>query len=333
MPAIIKGINDRKTKVFVIRPCDDTDLSVYKDSRIEIKSGSKINIIALIKFMFFVLKDRDGIYHLLNTGPYYLLIVKLLGIKKVVYGIRGTIYWYTKFQELLRKAIWKLAISPKMIFTANSHYSSEVFTSTVTKKVKPIILYNPIDPEKFKLKKQPAEQKEIKIIYAGRLVKSKNLHKWINAAVFLIENGVKAKFELYGAGPCAEELEELVRKAGQGDKILLKGHVKQIENVYKEADLLLFLSAFESFGNVAVESILCGTPVVTFDIPSMKEIFSDYPEVLIANDGDYRESILNKVKNISELKESAVKASAVFSQRFGYDKHIKSLNNIYAGLT
>jgi len=136
MPTILNEIKDHKVKVFIIRPCEKRDESVYKDIQVEIKYGSKITCVALIKFLFFVLKDRNGIYHLFNTGPYFLFVLRLLRVKRCIYAIRGTIYWKTKFQEVARKFVWQFAISRKVIFTANSDYSNNQFCELVNQKAK-----------------------------------------------------------------------------------------------------------------------------------------------------------------------------------------------------
>ena len=172
-----------------------------------------------------------------------------------------------------------------------------------------------------------------KIIFVGRLVNGKNFEKWMSVATFLLKNGITATFEIYGTGPYEQELKKQIQASGFGDRIKLKGYKKEIEEVYKSADLLLFLSGYESFGNVVVESILCGTPVITFDIPSMKEIFKEYPEFLVENNEQYQKDIYDKVNKISFLKNVAVKASSDFSQRFGSISHISKLEAIYNELS
>lgn len=332
LPTIINGLKQQAVKVFVIRPLSDKDQSVYKDLSVEVTYGSSSTLIALIKFFFYILKDRKGIYQLFNTGPLYLVVLKILGVKRVVYSIHGTIYWRTNFQKIVRRVLWSIGISKRTIFTSNSGYSGKVFKEIVNRNVEPVLLYNPIDLSKFELKNSREISQELKIIYVGRLVNGKNLDKWINTAEDLLKRGVNATFELYGAGPFEEEVKHWIEGMNLNEKIKIKGYIKNIEEVYKNADLLLFLSAYESFGNVVVESILCGTPVITLNIPSMKEIFKDHAEFLIENDQNYKEAIYSKIKSISELKASAVKTSSDFAKRFGSSEHINKLTSIYASL-
>jgi glycosyltransferase involved in cell wall biosynthesis len=332
LPTIINGLKDHQINAFVIRPSVSSDKNVYDGLPVKVNYGSKSTFSALIKFFSFVKQDKEGIYQLYNTGPLYLLILKILNVKRVVYSIHGTIYWRTAFQKSVRKFIWKIGVSRRFIFTANSEYSARIFNESVLKNVSPTILYNPIDLKRFNFSRGKSTD-TIKIIYVGRLVQGKNFSKWLKAAKYLLDKNVDVTFEIYGTGHLGSELKQEIETLGLQKKIKLKGFVKEIETVYKNADLLLFLSEYESFGNVAVESILCGTPVITFDIPSMKEIFNDHPQFLIKDDQQYCEIIFNKIKHIEELKSGAEVASQDFAKRFGSENHIDKLESIYAQLS
>lgn len=332
MPTIINELKDRKIKVFVIRPKPENEETVYKDNPVEIKYGSKNTFIAVIKFLMYVLKDRDGIYHLFNTGPHFLFVLRLLNVKKIIYSIHGTIYWKTKWQKLVLKRVWKWSITNKMVFTSNSDYSAQKFRELVNETSETITLYNPINNSRFNLNNRVESGAKLRIVFVGRLYKGKNLEDWINTAAFLLKEGVNAEFEIYGTGPHEVMLRKQIQDLKLEGKIILKGYKREIEEIYKNADLLMFLSGYESFGNVVVESILCGTPVLTFDIPSMKEIFRDYPDFLVQRNSEYQQQIYSKIEQISELKSLAMKASSNFAQRFSSVSHIHKLESIYNGL-
>ncbi len=93
----------------------------------------------------------------------------------------------------------------------------------------------------------------------------------------------------------------------------------KIENEFRSSSLLLFLSEYESFGNVVVESILCGTPVLTSDIPAMREIFSGYPYFIINGKTDLFREIDMKITNLKKLKELTMKAREEFIQKYSLE--------------
>ena len=330
LPTIINEFKDWKVKVFVIRPPKEKDESVYKDIPVDIEYGSRSTLIALWKFFMLALKNDKAIFHLFNTGPFFLFVLRLTGVKKIIYSIHGTIYWRTVFQKLVRKPFWLLANSNKIVFTSNSAYSGSVFNKKILQSVNVRKIYNPIDLNRFNTSGiNKSNKEEMKIIFVGRLAEGKNLFHWIETAEYLMENGIKAVFHVYGAGELQNEIEQRIKKSKYYENIKLDGHVTNIEEIYKKSDLFLFLSEYESFGNVAVESVLCGVPVIAFNIPALEEVFCDFPVFLIDKNKSTAEQVLNKVNQMDELRSAADKASIDFKIRFGAKQHLDQLSNIY----
>ncbi len=331
LPEIISKLNDWQVKVFVIRPPEQGDLNVYKDVPVEIRYGSNSNLVALAKLFWLAVKNRNAIYHLFNAGPFFLFALRLASVKKIVYSIHGTIYWRSSFQMLFRKLFWSLANSKRIIFTSNSEYSGKVFNEKVLKQVVVRKIYNPIDLNRFNSNSHNSTSgNELKIIYVGRLTDGKNLFTWIEAAEFLLDNDIKAVFDIYGTGELYDDIEKRIKKSKHHEKIKLKGHVLKIEEVYKKSDLLLFLSEYESFGNVAVESILCGVPVITLNIPAMKEVFADFPVFLIDRNKNIEVQVIEKVQNIGKLRSAANDAAFLFKTKFASQQHIDQLREVYS---
>jgi glycosyltransferase involved in cell wall biosynthesis len=93
---------------------------------------------------------------------------------------------------------------------------------------------------------------------------------------------------------------------------------------------MILLSRNESFGNVVVESILCGTPVIACDIPAMREIFRDFPIFLIGQDADFPEALLHKIKDFEQLNRSVFLARESFMARFSPRAHLDTLTELYS---
>jgi glycosyltransferase involved in cell wall biosynthesis len=49
----------------------------------------------------------------------------------------------------------------------------------------------------------------------------------------------------------------------------------ELSELYASADLLLFPSLTETFGNVTLEALACGTPVLAFDCAAASELIQD----------------------------------------------------------
>lgn len=326
-PNMVYNLENVEISAFVIRPADVNEKNVYDNTKVNVTYGTSgyTTYFHLFRYAF---KYHRDIFHVFNIGPFALLMLRLAGVKKLVYAIHGTIYWKTGFQKVIRKMCWNFAMSKKYFVTSNSEFSGIVFNKKVLKWIKPITLYNPIDVFRFNPEVEPRTGFK-KIVYSGRLANGKNLIRWIKIAESIHEKYPDIIFEIYGEGPLKSTLQTDITAQNLDNIVFLKGYTNRPEQIYQHADLLIFLSEYESFGNVVVESILCETPVIVSAIPSMKEIFKNFPCFLVELNDDLERNIMRMLINIVYLKEQSIRAAKEFRERFSVEKHINTLNQIY----
>ena len=107
-----------------------------------------------------------------------------------------------------------------------------------------------------------------------------------------------------------------------GENIKYVGEVNFKEKIklYNEAEVMLFPILWnEPFGNVMIESMACGTPVVASNSTSIPEVTGD-AAVLVnpANVDEIAEKMLLVIKNErlqEELREKGLKRAKCFSWR------------------
>ena len=332
LPLISSSLK-RPNQSYIIYAPKGVQPDVYRGTDITREYGGKGKLAAFWKFYFFCRKHKRDILHVYNIGPFFLLVARLANVRKLVYSIHGTIYWNDNFERIFRKFIWVRAISKRYRFTANSGYSRDIFTSLVSRKVDPIILYNPINSASFFIPAQPLKEAgSLVIVYTGRLVHGKNLFIWLTAAKEISDKFPNAMFKVYGEGSLKQELIAYALELGISEKVSFEGFSSDISKAYQNADLLLFLSEYESFGNVVAESILCGTPVIASDIPSMREIFRNYQEFLVPLDENLNANIIQKIEVLNVLKSKALQAAQEFRIKFSLERHIKTIESIYESL-
>ncbi|MBE0679019.1 MAG: glycosyltransferase family 4 protein [Bacteroidales bacterium] len=331
LPGIIKAFNNVDFSVFVIRSKPDTLPSVYGGLEDRVTYGSRNNFIAIVRLIRYVIRRRDEIFHLFNTGPLFLLFLRMAGARRLIYSIHGTVYWHNRFEKTSRLILWRMAINRgKLIFTANSEYSREMFRKQISAGIQCEVLYNYVDQSRFTAIARINLNDPVKrIIYAGRLAPGKGLERWINVALKIHTVMPEMLFLIYGEGQLGPMLRNTIESARATNFIKMIGYSPEMERVYREADLLLFLSEYESFGNVVVESILSGTPVLVSDIPGLKEILSDFPEFILTPRSDTAAEILQKLGNIRFLRERTAVARDIFRERFSARRHFGALAGIY----
>jgi glycosyltransferase involved in cell wall biosynthesis len=109
------------------------------------------------------------------------------------------------------------------------------------------------------------------ILSVGTLKFEKNYKSLIIAFSHMAEE-FNAKLVILGDGDQRLELEELVLELGMQSRVSLPGFVLDPYPWYKGADLFVLSSLWEGFGNVIVEALENGVPVVSTDSGGPSEI-------------------------------------------------------------
>ncbi|MEK9628581.1 MAG: glycosyltransferase [Nitrospinota bacterium] len=126
------------------------------------------------------------------------------------------------------------------------------------------VIYNPIPLSKSFLQQQSVN-KTFTFINIGRLEKQKN-HALLLMAFSEFKNE-DCKLILVGQGKLLNSLKRLSIKLGIADKVEFEGFQTNIESYLKKADCFVFSSDFEGLGNVLIEALNAGLPVISTDCP------------------------------------------------------------------
>jgi glycosyltransferase involved in cell wall biosynthesis len=105
-----------------------------------------------------------------------------------------------------------------------------------------------------------------RILTVGHLRAVKN-HALLIRAFKAVLASIEARLMILGTGQMEAETRALIVSENLGDKILLPGHVDDPAPYYRSADLFVLSSDYEGFGNVIVEALAFGLPVVSTDCP------------------------------------------------------------------
>ncbi len=133
------------------------------------------------------------------------------------------------------------------------------------------VMPNPIDAAAFpKIDRAQARrslglgESERVVACVGNLIPRKDAGSLIRAIALLNRTGVSVTALIVGGGPEEAALRALSASEGVAEQVRFEGGQLQSElgTYYAAADALVFPSLMESFGLVAVEAMLYGTPVV-----------------------------------------------------------------------
>ena len=104
------------------------------------------------------------------------------------------------------------------------------------------------------------------IVTLGRLVPVKD-HRTLLKAFSLLEPAQGHRLVIFGEGPLKENLVAYAAELGISGQTLFPGYVNDPPACYASADLFVLSSTSEGFGNVLIEAMAAGVPVVSTDAP------------------------------------------------------------------
>ncbi|HSU27085.1 MAG TPA: glycosyltransferase family 4 protein, partial [Chitinophagaceae bacterium] len=112
------------------------------------------------------------------------------------------------------------------------------------------------------------------IINVGTLEDRKNQIFLIKAASCLAKKGLSFKIFLLGDGPLRAAWQKEVLKEGLGDRIIFKGHIKEVIDTMQVSQLYVHVSKNESSSSVCIlEAFSIGLPVVAIANGAISEYF------------------------------------------------------------
>lgn len=144
------------------------------------------------------------------------------------------------------------------------------------------VIYNPVIMPDLAIKAQEAidhpwfANKTIPVILsAGRLVDQKDFPTLIQAFAQTVKVH-PSRLVILGSGPDRSQLETLIRQLDLEEHVALLGHVQNPYKYMASADLFVLSSIWEGLGNVLIEAMALGTPVVSTNCKSgPSEILAD----------------------------------------------------------
>jgi glycosyltransferase involved in cell wall biosynthesis len=151
------------------------------------------------------------------------------------------------------------------------------------------------------------------VLYVGRLSYEKNLEALV-AAYAAVETA-ETHLALVGDGPARGELE---RKLA-GRRVTFTGYLtgEALATAYASSDVFAFPSLTETFGQVVLEAMASGLPVVGFDADGVRDLVSSGLDGLLAPAGDQPTyvALLRRALESAEMRVSLGRAARAAAER------------------
>lgn len=184
--------------------------------------------------------------------------------------------------------------------------------------------FNGIDRD-YDFRRKYAMDNEKIILYIGRLVYEKGIQHLISAMPKIIDGYNDIKLIIGGKGGMYDELQQQVKSLGIENKVYFTGYLssKDVQKMYKCADVAVFPSTYEPFGIVALEAMLAGVPTVVSDIGGLNEIVEhgvNGMKSYAGNSNSIADSVLSLLYNHQLCNNITKSAKNKVKQEFNWNK-------------
>jgi glycosyltransferase involved in cell wall biosynthesis len=173
------------------------------------------------------------------------------------------------FPGAIAALIERLSIRLPYVITANSDHTVDLIARYLHRTRGVYVVPPGVDAKE--IHDAAPHAKVYDAIFAGRLVKDKNVSLLLQAMSLIVETNSSARCLVVGSG-----IEEPAIK-GEIERLHLQTNVRVVPfmrtpaDLYREmkrAKVFVLPSTREGFGIVVLEALICGLPVVTLDVPA-----------------------------------------------------------------
>lgn len=223
--------------------------------------------------MFLALKDTIDIEKFDLVHAYFLFtngyIAYKLGIPYIVTIQNTDINYFYKYRKYLKGIGLKILLKAKYITFFSNAYKDELLKKHIPLKYKNIIEnkcvvinsgISSIWLKNINKKMYVPLKNNLRIVYTGRIDKNKNLLTTLNAIKHLEKKGYSVTYTVIGEMFSKSVYNKLRQE--RNVVFLNKKTAKELIEIYKNQDIFVMPSIYESFGLVYPEAMSQGLPVI-----------------------------------------------------------------------
>ncbi len=167
---------------------------------------------------------------------------------------------------------------------------------------------------------------EILVLFFGRLVLEKGVATFVAALEALQRRGLAVRPLLVGAGPAMSAF-------GGLRGVVATGHLRgdELARAIASVDVMLTPSTTETFGNVVLEAMASGLPVVSADVPSARALIDDSRTGFLSPPQDAAQfaAMIEALIASPELRRTIGAAALKASEDYSWDAASASVERAY----
>ena len=285
-----------------------------------------------------LVREKVDLYHALgNVGiPLFCPVPAILTVHDIIPLEIKDYFSYsplpfvsrTSYMSRLKLSLFKA----KKIVAVSNFTSSELHNKLGISKSKIVTILNgsPILPKAGKLPKN-LQGKDYILDHGGIDIR-KNLHKLIEAFLFVNSKYPDLKLVITGDHPKFKvAIDRLIQKLDLKDKVIFTGYLKEeiLTSVIKNAKLICYPTLAEGFGFPILEGFSAKIPVISSDIPVIREVAGDGALLINPNDPKIIADAISEVIEKPNLANSMVQKGSLQYNKFSWERCTDEYLHLY----
>ncbi|HOY36287.1 MAG TPA: glycosyltransferase [Piscinibacter sp.] len=259
-------------------------------------------------------------------------VAKLTGVPMIAKVHGSDVNVFTREPARRAQICWALNHSRHVV--AVSQALADRLAELGVDPARTTVLYNGVDPVRFHPVPRAQARRDLGfaddervILYVGNILASKGCMDLMEAFGQLRERLPGLTLVYVGAGPLVRALTERAAAMGASDRVRFAGRLAHEEIVqwFGAADVFCLPSHAEGVPNVVLESMACGTPVVSTRVGGIPEVLPDFAGAMVqAQDTAALEAALFTALHTEWDRERIVE----HARGFDWDKNVTRLREL-----
>lgn len=159
-----------------------------------------------------------------------------------------------------------------------------------------------IIPNPVRVKVYASDNKDKKIVTAGRLTEQKNHIMLIDAFAEISKKHPEYTLEIYGNGPLEQKLKEHIEFLGLTNKVFLMGNVLNLHDRISTSEIFVLSSDFEGLSNALLEAMMMGLPCISTNCAGSDEAITNMENGILIDTGD-KEALIKAMELLISDKD------------------------------